>query len=145
MSLLARLFARPRLFDEVRFALGAALIGGLAGLLLAVLALPPVASGFPTSPSLAPWVGALAPAAGLGWWGGLVWAVALALQARRGTPVPVRALTTATWLAASVVVACGAAGPLLRVHRGWSLVAGMLAGTWAARVWLSRSCERSRG
>ena len=138
MSLLARLFARPRLFDEVRFVLGAALIGALAGLVLALLALPPAGSGFSTSPRVAPWVAAIAPAAGIGWWGALAWGVVMALQARRGTRPPVAALAQATWLAAGIVVACGALAPAMAVDQGWGIGAGVLLGTVAARVWMAR-------
>ena len=141
MSLLARLSVRPRLFDEVRFVLGAALIGALAGVVLAVLALPPDSSGFPTSPRLAPWLAAVAPATGIGWWSALVWAVAMALQARRGG-VPTPALTPATWLAAGITVACGFAAPLLSVNRGWGIAAGVVAGTVAARTSLSRAAGK---
>lgn len=143
MSLLDRLTARPRLFDEVRFVLSAGLIGALAGLVLAALALPPDSPGFPTSPRLAPWLAAVAPAAGIGWWSALVWAVAMALQARRGG-VPIAALTPAAWLAAGITVACGAAAPLLTLDRGWGVAAGVVAGTLAARTWLSRAAGRAR-
>ncbi len=109
MSGLARLFKRPRLASEVSFALGAAVVMGFAGALVAL-----------GTPSLRPFPWASRPLQlfldagigfGLAWWGGLMWSVGLAFHARRfQPPPPTGALMRATWLAAALfaVVALGA-------------------------------------
>jgi hypothetical protein len=144
MSILRRLLVRPRLLAEVRFVFGGALVGAAAGLVLAVLFLPPSLPGFQTSPLLARWVRAIAPGFGYGWWGGLLWSTFLALAARRSDPpAPVDSLGPATWVAASVAVVAGALSRWFAVRQVWGVLAGIGFGTLAARGWIARAAARA--
>ncbi|MGE5235350.1 MAG: hypothetical protein ACM3O7_03245 [Acidobacteriota bacterium] len=144
MSLLQRVFARPRLLAEIRFVFGAALIGAAAGLALALLLLPPSRPGFPTSPVLARWVHAIAPGFAYGWWGGLLWSSFMALSARRATPSPpVSSLPIGVWIAATFTVVGGAASRWITFPPTWGILAGLLAGTLAARLWLAHAAARA--
>jgi len=130
---------RPRILDEIRFVVGAALIGALAGALVAAVALPPDDPGVPTAPSVSRWLHATAPAVGFGWWGGLIWSVALAAHARRYEPAPTIArLARAAWIAAGITVAGGTAARLLGQKPGWGVLAGIVLGSLAARLWVAR-------
>jgi hypothetical protein len=130
---------RPRILAEIRFVVGAALIGALAGALLAAVALPPDDPGVPTAPAVSRWLHATAPAVGFGWWGALVWSVSLAAHARRHEPpVTIARLAQAAWIAAGLTVTGGAAGRLLGVRPGWGVLAGVVLGSLAARLWVAR-------
>ncbi len=130
---------RPRIVAEIRFVVGAALIGALAGALLAAVALPPDDPGVPTAPAVSRWLHATAPAVGFGWWGALIWSVALAAHARRYDPaVTVLRLDQAAWIAAGLTVAGGAGAHLLGVRAGWGVLAGVVLGSFAARLWVAR-------
>jgi len=130
---------RPRILAEIRFVVGAALIGALAGVVLAAVALPPDDPGVPTAPTVSRWLHATAPAVGFGWWGALIWSVALAAHARRyEPPVATTLLSQAAWIAAGLTVAGGAAGRLFGVRPGWGVLAGVVLGSLAARAWVAR-------
>ncbi|MFH1177943.1 MAG: hypothetical protein V1750_11095 [Acidobacteriota bacterium] len=143
MELWRRLLARPRLVDELRFVLSGALVGAAAGLALALLALPPQGGAFATAPPGARWFLAIAPGAGGGWWGGLVWSVLLSLAGRRQTPpAPVASLLPATAWAASVLVAVSGAARLAHLHPGWGAAAGLALAALAARLLLAQAARR---
>jgi hypothetical protein len=130
---------RPRIVAEIRFVVGAALIGALAGALLAAVALPPDDPGVPTAPTVSRWLHATAPAVGFGWWGGLIWSVALAAHARRyESAVTVLRLGQAAWIAAGLTVLGGTGARLFSVRAGWGVLAGVVLGSLAARVWVAR-------
>jgi hypothetical protein len=130
---------RPRILAEVRFVVGAALIGALAGALVAAAALPPDDPGVATAPTVSRWLHATAPAIGFGWWGGLIWSVALAAHARRYQPaVTVSRLDQAAWITAGLTVLGGAGARLLGVRAGWGVLAGVVLGSLAARTWVAR-------
>jgi hypothetical protein len=130
---------RPRIVAEIRFVVGAALIGALAGALLAAVALPPDDPGVPTAPTVSRWLHATAPAIGFGWWGGLIWSVALAAHARRyqGTATVSR-LGQAAWITAALTVLGGAGARLVGVRAGWGVLAGVVFGSLVARAWVAR-------
>jgi hypothetical protein len=143
MELWRRLLARPRLVDELRFVLAGALVGAAAGLVLALFALPPHGGAFATAPPGARWFLAIAPGAGGGWWGGLVWSVLLSLAGRRQAPsAPVASLLPATALAALVLVAVSGAARLIHFHPGWGAAAGLALAALTARVVLKRAAHR---
>jgi hypothetical protein len=130
---------RPRIVAEIRFVVGAALIGALAGALLAAVALPPDDPGVPTAPTVSRWLHATAPAIGFGWWGGLIWSVALAAHARRYQgETTISRLGQAAWVAAGVTVLGGAGARLLGVRAGWGVLAGVVLGSLVARTWVAR-------
>ncbi|HVN76054.1 MAG TPA: hypothetical protein VMT19_07030 [Thermoanaerobaculaceae bacterium] len=137
-----RLFRRPRVLAEVRFAFGAALVMAAAGTVIAFW-MPP----FRLMPSEAPAVRTFVQAAvgfGLGWWGGLFWSTALVFYARRHRPLPpVAALTPATWLAGVLV----AAGTLAMRRLGASVIVsigvGVVVATVAARLVVGRAARRA--
>jgi hypothetical protein len=130
---------RPRIIAEIRFVVGAALIGALAGALTAAVALPPDDPGVPTAPTVSRWLHATAPAIAFGWWGGLIWSVALAAHARRYPPaVTVTRLGQAAWIAAALTVLGGAGAHLFGVRAGWGVLAGIVLGSLAARTWVAR-------
>lgn len=130
---------RARLFSEVSFVLGGAVVGAVTGLVLGLLALPPDEIPFATAPPGSHWFLAVAPGFGYGWWIGLMWSTLLALFARRMRPVPeVAALLPATVRAAFVVVVCTAAGRIVSVDPGTAALVGLVAGTLVARWHLGR-------
>jgi hypothetical protein len=130
---------RPRILDEIRFVVGAALIGALAGALVAAFALPPGDAGIPTAPFVSRWLHATAPAIGFGWWGALIWSVALAAHARRyQPPVTIARLARAAWLAAGLTVVGGLCARLLGQRPGWGVLAGIVIGSLVARFLAAR-------
>jgi hypothetical protein len=137
-----RLLRRPRLFAEVRFALGAALVWAAAGTLLA-FAMPPLRLAAGDSPAERLFVQG-AVGFGLGWWGGLFWSVALAANARRFRPAPEPdALMTAVWLGAAIA-AVGAVA--LRAGGASAVLAvggGIVAATVGARVAVGRAAREA--
>ncbi len=138
-----RLFQRPRLLAEVRFAFGAALVMAAAGTAVA-FGMPPVR----LLPSDHPAVRAFVQAAvgfGLGWWGGLFWGTALVFYARRFRPLPpVASLMPATWLACVLLAAAALAARELGGSVIVSILAGVLVGTAAARLLVSRAARKAR-
>jgi hypothetical protein len=140
MSLLKRLFSRPRLLGEVNFALGAALIMALAGTVVS-LATPPLRL-FPTASPPVRWFIRGATGFGLGWWVGLVWSIGLAFHARRyQPPAPLPALTRATWIAAALIAAATLTALYLRLPFAGSAGAGVIVATLAARMMVSRAAR----
>ena len=133
MSLFDRPLRRPRVFSEVSFALGAAVIMGAAGAVVALMT-PPLRP-FPwTTPPMRSFV-QVAVGFGLGWWGGLVWSVGLAFHARRfQPPPPLAALMRATWLAAVLFAAITLAVHALGASALLSLGGGAVVCTLAARA-----------
>lgn len=136
-----RLFRRPRFLAEVRFVFGAALVMAAAGTAVA-FGMPPIR----VLPSDAPAVRAFVQAAvgfGLGWWGGLFWATALVFHARGFRPPPaVGALMPATWLAATAVAAAALAVREFGASPIVSIGAGVVVGTAAARLVVSRAARK---
>ncbi len=137
-----RLFRRPRLLAEVRFAFGAALVMAAAGIAVA-FGMPPMR----VLPSDAPAVRAFVQAAvgfGLGWWGGLFWGAMLGMYARGFRPLPpVPALMPATWLAAVLVAGIALATRALGGSVIASIGAGVVAGTLAARLLVGRASRKA--
>ncbi len=132
MSLWARL-RQGRLAAEVRFVLGGALAGATAGLPVGVL------TGV-KGESLFTLVVSTSHAVGLGWWGGLVWSLLLAVSARRTTPpVPVAALPRAAWVAAVAVVLGTLLAHLLEAGVVHGVIAGVVGGTIGAHLLLARA------
>ncbi len=137
-----RLLRRPRLFAEVRFALGAALVWAVAGTLVA-FAMPPLRLAAGDSPAERLFVQG-AVGFGLGWWGGVFWSAALAATARRFRPAPEpNGLTKAAWLGAALAVvgtlalrAGGASAPL-------AVGAGVVAATVGARIAVGRAAREA--
>lgn len=136
-----RLFHRPRILAEVRFAFGAALIMALAGAALA-FGMPPIRLLPTDAPATRLFVQG-SVGFGLGWWGGLFWSTALVFYARRIRPLPpLGAMTLATWVAAATLAATSLA---LRAG-GASVVlgigAGLVVATVAARLVVARAAHR---
>jgi len=133
MSLFDRPLRRPRVLSEVSFALGAAVVMGAAGAVVAVMT-PPLRP-FPWTSSPMRWFVQAAVGFGLGWWGGLMWSIGLVFHARRfQPPPPLATLMRATWFAAALFAAftvgahaCGASALL-------SLGGGVIVCTLAARA-----------
>ena len=147
MNLLQRLLHRPprrlRVLDEARFALGGALVGAAAGFTVAALV-----TTAPLRPlgekQVVHWLMAVAPGAGYGWWGGLLWSVLLAFSGRALKPQPpVDAMLGPTFTAAVVLVAAVLACRLGGLPPLWGLAAGFVAGTLAARHHLARIARRA--
>lgn len=143
MSLGARL-ARTRIVSEVKFALGGALIGAAAGSvpgLLAAIAAPP-----PTK--MEPWVAAVIATArgiGFGWWGGLLWSIALAILARRASPPPpVAMLLRSAWVAATATVLGALLAHVLSQPLVRGVLGGVIVGSLAAGCLLARARTSSQ-
>lgn len=140
MTLGARL-ARTRIVGEIRFAL----LGGLAGIAAGLAAGTLTAITAPRPVEVDPWVGFVATVArgvGLGWWGGLLWSIALAVLARRGSPPPpVAALGRAVWVTAAAVALAALAAHLLGQPPGRGVLAGVIVGSLAARFLLARASD----
>ncbi len=138
-----RLFHRPRLLAEVRFAFGAALVMAAAGTAVA-FSMPPIR----VLPSDAPAVRAFVQAAvgfGLGWWGGLFWGAMLAMYARGFRPLPpVDALMPATWVGCALVAGAALAARELGASVIVSIGAGVVSGTVAARLLVARAARKAR-
>ena len=138
-----RLFYRPRLLAEVRFAFGAALVMAGAGTAVA-FGMPPLR----LLPSEEPPVRAFVQAAvgfGLGWWGGLFWGTMLVFYARRFRPLPpVAALMPATWVGCALVAAAALAARAFGGSVIVSIGAGVVVGTVAARLVVGRAARRAR-
>ena len=143
MSVLRRLFRRPRLASEVNFALGAAVVMGLAGAVVAI-GTPPLRPSPWASPAVR-WFLHAAIGFGLGWWGGLMWSIGLAFHARRfQPPPPLDALMRATWLAAALFAALTLAAHDLGASAFLSICAGAVACTLAARAVVTSFARRQR-
>jgi hypothetical protein len=142
---LARAVAAVRRFlAHVRFVLGAALVGAAAGLALALISLPPANEGFPSSPTLARWVLALAPGFGIGWWLGLLWGVVLSMAGRgAAAPAGERRAMTATFLAAGVLVLAFAVARVTHVSTAAGLAVGAVAAVAVAFWWAGRGSRGS--
>jgi hypothetical protein len=141
MSFWRRTLRRPRLFDEVSFALGGALVWAGA-VMLAVATMQVVRA---PEAGARVWFEASAQGFGLGWLGGLFWCALLALQARQHEPVPaVAALMRGTWLAALAGLAAAALVASSGVGVLWAVLAGVVVATAAGRVWLVVVAARSR-
>jgi hypothetical protein len=143
MSLFKRPLGRPRVLSEVSFALGAAVVMGGAGALVA-LATPPLRP----VPWASPPVRLLLHAAvgfGLGWWGGLMWSIGLAFHARRfQPPPPLAALMRATWLAAALFAATTLAAHTLGASALLSIGGGVVTCTLAARAIVTNAARRQQ-
>ncbi len=143
MSLGARL-ARTRIVSEIKFALAGALIGAAAGsvpgLLAAIAAPPPVKTE--------PWVAAIVAITrgiGFGWWGGLLWSIALAVLARRACPPPPVAVLLRSARVAAAAVALGALlAHVLSQPMGRGVLGGVMVGSLAARFFLARAGTSSQ-
>jgi hypothetical protein len=141
MTLFKRPFSRPRLFSEVSFALGAAVVMGGAGAVVA-LVMPPLRP-FPWASSPTRWFLHAAVGFGLGWWGGLIWSVGLVFHARRFERVPpLPALMRATWLAAPLLAVITITAYALGVSALLSIGAGVIACTLAARALVTSAVRR---
>lgn len=138
MTLGARL-ARTRIVGEIRFAL----LGGLAGIAAGLAAGTLAAITTPHPVEVDPWVAMVATVArgvGLGWWGGLLWSIALAVLARRASPPPpVAVLGRAAWVTAAAVVLGALAAHLLGQPPGRGVLGGVMVGSLAARLLLARA------
>ena len=138
-----RLFHRPRLLSEVRFALGAALVMAVAGAALA-FGMPPIR----LLPTDAPAVRLFVQGAvgfGLGWWGGLFWGTGLVFYARGFTPPsPLGALMVATWLAGAVVATTALAARAFGASVILSICFGVVVGTIGARCVVSHAARKAR-
>ena len=135
-----RLFHRPRMLAEAGFALGAALVMAAAGTAVA-LGMPPIRL-LPTDEPAVRWFVQVAVGFGLGWWGGLFWGIGLVFYARRIRPLPpVAALMPATACGAPAVAAVALASRALGAPVILSIGAGVVAGTVAARLFVSRAAR----
>ena len=136
-----RLFRRPRVLSEVRFALGAALVMAVAGTALA-FAMPPIRL-LPTDALAVRLFVQAAVGFGLGWWGGLFWAIALVFYARGfSPPPPLDVLMLATWLAGAVVAATAVAARAFGASVIISIGAGVVVGTTGARLFVSHAARK---
>jgi len=143
MSGVRRLFSRPRLVNEVSFALGAAVVMGLAGVVVA--AWTPPLRPFPWAAPPVRWFLHAAVGFGLGWWGGLMWSVGLIFHARRfQPPPPLPALMRATWLAAALFAALTLAVHTLGASAFLSVCGGAVACTLAARALVTNAARRQQ-
>jgi len=135
MSLRLPRLALLRLVSEIHFAFGGALVGGLTGLLLAVLPLLIAPHGIVAEPAFIAHYRRLATGAGVGWVGGLFWCVLLAMNAHRHSPPPPAAvLMRATWLAAGTALVAEAAALFAGLTQGWAAALALVAATLTARA-----------
>lgn len=138
-----RLFHRPRVLSEVRFALGAALVMAVAGAALA-FGMPPIRLVPTDAPAVRLFVQA-AVGFGLGWWGGLFWGTALVFYARGcSPPPPLGSLMPATWLAGVLVAATALAARAFGASVILSIGTGVVVGTTGARCVVSRAARKAR-
>jgi hypothetical protein len=143
MSGFRRLFSRTRMVGEVSFALGAAVVMGLAGVV--VVTWTPPLRPFPSASPPVRWFLHAAVGFGLGWWGGLMWSVGLIFHARRfQPPPPLPALMRATWLAAALFAALTVAVRTLGASAFLSVCGGAVACTLAARVLVTNAARRQQ-
>jgi hypothetical protein len=137
-----RLFHRPRMLAEVRFAFGGALIMAVAGAALA-FGMPPIRV-LPNDAEATRLFVQGSVGFGLGWWGGLCWSTALVFYARRIRPLPpLGAMTTATWVAAAILVAASLGLRAGRASAVVSIGAGLVVATVAARLVVARAAHRA--
>jgi hypothetical protein len=133
MSRLFDRLRRSRLLAEVRFVITGALVGAGAGLATSLLASTRLAPGAAALDRYTAAVSGL----GFGWWGGLLFSVALAVTVRRwSSPPPVRSLFGAVSVAAVVVVATVAIFLALKLAPAAGVPVGVAAGAVAARLTL---------
>ncbi len=133
-----------RLASEVHFAFGGALVGGLTGLLLAMLPLLVAPHGLVAEPAFITHYRRLATGAGVGWVGGLFWCALLAANARRHSPPrPAAVLMRATWLAAGTALAAEAAALFAGLAEGWAAGLALVAATLAARALVAVPSRRA--
>jgi hypothetical protein len=126
---------------EARFALGAALVMAAAGMAVA-FGMPPMRL-LPSDEPAVRWFVQASVGFGLGWWGGLFWATALVFYARRFRPLPpIAALMPATAWAGTAVAAVALATRALGTPVLFSIGAGVVAGTVAARLIVSRAARK---
>ncbi len=142
MSRLRRLFKRPRLASELSYALGAAVVMGVAG--AAVASVTPPLRPSPWASPLVRWFLDAGIGFGLGWWGGLVWSIGLAFHARRfQPPPPTSTLMRATWLAAALFAAITVAAHELGASGLVSVGGGAVGCTLAARAMVTGAAGRA--
>jgi ABC-type antimicrobial peptide transport system permease subunit len=128
---------------EARFAFGAALVMALAGTAVA-FGMPPIRL-MPSEEPAVRWFVQAAVGFGLGWWGGLFWGTALVFYARNFRPVPpVAALMPATVFAGTAIAAVALATRTVGASVLLSIGAGVVAGTLAARLIVSRAARKVR-
>jgi hypothetical protein len=143
MSIFQRLLSRPRLVSEVSFALGAAVVMGVAGAVVAI-GTPPLRP-FHWASAPVRWFLHAAVGFGLGWWGGLMWSIGLAFHARRfQPPPPLPALMRSTWLAAGLFAAVTLAAYTLGATPFLSICGGAVACTLAARAVVTSAARRQQ-
>ncbi len=136
-----RLFHRPRILAEVKFAFGAALIMAAAGAALA-FGMPPIRL-LPTDAAAVRLFVQGSVGFGLGWWGGLFWSTALVFYARRIRPLPpLGAMTVATWVAGAILAAAALALRAAGASVVLSIGAGIVVATVAARLVVARAARR---
>ncbi len=141
--LLQRGLRRPRLLDEARFVLGGALVGAAAGFAVAALATTAPLT-LTSERQLVHWFLSVAPGAGYGWWGGLLWSVLLALSGRSLEPQPAAdSMIGPTFTAAGIIVGAVLVCRLGDLPPMWGLAAGFVAGTLAARRHLALIARRA--
>jgi hypothetical protein len=142
MSLLTSALARrPRFLAELTFVFAGALVMGAAGIVVAVVA-PPLR---PVPVVNAPfnWFMRGAIGFGLGWWGGVIWCLLLALRARRHQPPPLLPwLLHATWVGALLLAVSITAGLALGLTFLPSFLAALMIATLAARWVVSVGARR---
>ena len=143
MSFLSRALAwRPRFLAELTFVFAGALVMGAAGIVVAALA-PPLRPMPSASVSLA-WFVRCAIGFGLGWWGGVLWCLLLALRARRLQPQPALSwLLRATWAGALMLAAGVGAGLALGLTFLPSFLVALVLATLAARRVAGLGARRS--
>ena len=143
MSFFNRPLRRPRVLSEVSFALGAAVVMGAAGALVALMT-PPLRP-FPWASSPMRWFVQAAVGFGLGWWGGLIWSIGLAFHARRfQPPPPLATLMRATWLAAALFAATTLAAHAFGASALLSVGGGVIACTLAARAFVTNAARQQQ-
>ncbi len=136
-----RLFHRPRMLAEVRFAFGAALIMAVAGAALA-FGMPPIRLLPTDAPATRLFVQG-SVGFGLGWWGGLFWSIALVFYARRIRPLPpLASLTIANWVAGAILAAASLALRAGGASVVLSVGTAIVVATVAARLVVARAAHR---
>lgn len=135
MSRLLQFVCRSRALAEARVVVGGALVGAGTGLAISII----VTTQTGAAAALDRYA-AVASGLGYGWWGGLLFSVALALTARHRSPVPaVGALLPAVAIAAGVLLAVAASFALFGLAPAAGVPLGVAAGAVAARLKLRAS------